>query len=497
MIPYRTIASLIVEAAAMGLLAGCNPTLHSAHQAAEASGNARMHEVADAYADDPEKLKAATFLLEGLSGHGTYTFDLVTASGEVAPYSLYRPGVTAENYRDVVDSLGVAVRYRQQTDAETLTPEYLMRNIDLAFRAWRENPWSQHYPPAIFQAYILPYRIGTEELTDWRTFFIERYTPMIDTMTGPRDVRSVARLIIRDVKSWFGFHDDALLLKPALTAQEAFLYGKGECGSIANIFVLALRAMGIAATVDVIPVWGTSNGGHAEAVYFDEDGNPVMLGTGDWLAAQPPKVYRTEFRREREPANILGNPFYRDVTAEYVATSDITLTFDSEPETAERAALAVFGNERWRPIVAGEECEQSKGRYFFERVGRSILYLPVWVDGRSVRVAGRPFHLDPRGNIQYYGTPDTTRRVDVDLTPLIRPEDRGTFRAEDYYIAYWHGDRWQPCASPIAEILADDSVKYSVTGLPERCIYGIFRKDNGRTYYRRIFRSWKTTPTRF
>ncbi|WP_281671074.1 hypothetical protein [Rikenella microfusus] len=46
--------------------------------------------------------------------------------------------------------------------------------------------------------------------------------------------------------------------------------------------------MGIAATVDWIPLWGSSDGGHAETVYFDEEANPVMLQTDNWLLAQPP-----------------------------------------------------------------------------------------------------------------------------------------------------------------------------------------------------------------
>lgn len=483
--------------------AGCSNALRSARRAAEATGNPAMHRVVDACADDPQKLAAAVFLMENLEGHYTYTFELIDTTGKISPVSLYRPDITSDNYRSYLDSLGLVIRYRTDEDAQAVTADYLIRNIDRAFDSWRGNHWSQHYSEDVFRRYILPYRIATEELSDWRTFFIERYTPMIDTMTGPKDVRGVARLIIRDVKSRFGFRTNALLLKPALTAQEAFAHGKGECGSIANVFVLALRAMGIAATVDRIPVWGTSNGGHAEAVYFDEDGNPVMLTTGNWLAAQPPKVYRTEFERlseQKRADNIYDEPYYRDVTADYVATSDIALSFDSVPQGSERAALAVFGNERWRPIVPGER-RQADGRYLFESIGRSILYLPVCVEGRSVRVAGRPFHLDPRGNMQYYGMPDTTDRVTVDLTPLIRPEDRDTFIAEDYYTAYWDRDRWQPSGLPIRKEVNQvaDSVttSYAVSGLPDRSIYGIFRKRDDRTYYRRIFRAWKTIPSRF
>lgn len=484
-------------------LVGCNGALRQARRAAEGTGNVEMHRVVEAYAGDPERLEAAAFLLENMGEHGTYTFDLVDAvSGAVADYSLYRPEITGSNYRTVLDSLGLAVRYRSESDLEAMTAEYLIRNIDQAFEARERYPWARHYSDTVFLRYVLPYRIDAEELTDWRAFFRARYEPMVDTLAEPRTVRRVARLIIRDIKKQFGFHPEALMLKPAFTPEEAFACGRGECNSVANIYVLALRAMGIAATKDVIPVWGTSDGGHVETVYFDEEGNPVMLDTGEWLAAQPPKIYRVEFARQSEP-NVFDEPYYRDVTAEYVATSAPTVAFDSltDATTGERAALAVFSNERWRPVVLGRETGLPQ-QYAFHEIGRGILYLPVLTDGQSVRPAGRPFRLDPRGNLDYYDVPDTTQQTTVNLTPLLLPQDQDNWNPDDYYVAYWDRDHWQPTGRPIVQTRgggADGSATrlYSASGLPSRSIYGIFRHADGRTYHRRIFRNGQGTARRF
>lgn len=488
-------------------LIGCNSGLREARQAAEATGNAEMHRVVEHYAGEPERLAATTFLLKNLGGHGTYTFDLVDSTGGVVAaegFSLYRPEITAHNYRQVLDSQGLVMRYRTLSDAETKTAEYLIRNIDQAFEARERYPWATHYSDDLFRRYVLPYRIDAEELTDWRAFFRARYEPMVDTLSAPKTVRNVARLIIRDVRSWFGFHPQALMLKPALTPQEAFACGRGECNSMANIYVLALRAMGIAATKDVIPVWGTSDGGHVETVYFDEEGNPVMLETGDWLAAQPPKIFRVEFFHQQE-TNVFEDPYYRDVTAEYVATSDLTVAFDSTPDATagERAALAVFGNERWRPAVWAEETETEDDavpqRYVFRGIGRGMLYLPVLTAGRSVQPAGRPFRLDPRGNIQYHGEPDTTRSVAMDLTSLIRRRDLDTLDARRLYVAYWTPKGWQRVNAEICKSRTgvDGSPAYTVEGIPAEGIYCLFDKYSGQTYHRRIFFFRKGTVRRF
>ena len=58
---------------------GCHGPLREARRAAEGTGNVEMHRMVEAYAGDPERLEAAAFLLENMSGHGTYTFDLVDA----------------------------------------------------------------------------------------------------------------------------------------------------------------------------------------------------------------------------------------------------------------------------------------------------------------------------------------------------------------------------------------------------------------------------------
>lgn len=501
---YNIIISLAVGCVGGWLMESCGSPSQKLRQEAEATGNPEMCRVAEHYADDPLRAQAATFLIENLRGHYTRTFDIVERkTGEKTDYSLFRTEITARNYRAWLDSLGLAVRPRTESDLEAMTAEYLIRNIDLAFEARERYPWARHYSDSVFLRYVLPYRIDAEELTDWRTFFRERYEPMVDTMAGRKDIRGVARLIIRDVRSWFGFHPEALMLKPAFTPEEAMACGRGECNSSADIFVLALRAMGIAATKDIIPVWGTSDGGHVEAVYFDEEGNPVMLDTGEWLAAGPPKIYRVEFApwvTSTERANVFEDPYYRDVTAEYVATSDLIVAFDSAPDATagERAALAVFGNERWRPAVLAE-ASPTEGKAAFKGVGRGILYLPVLAAGRSVRPAGRPFRLDPRGNIQYHGEPDSTRLIAMDLTPLIRLRDLDTLDAGRLYVAYWRPSGWQRVDAEIRKSRSgtDGSPVYRVEGVPAEGIYGLFDKTTGRTYHRRIFRNSRGEVRRF
>lgn len=169
----------------------------------------------------------------------------------------------------------------------------------------------------------------------------------------------------------------------------------------------------------------------------------------------------------------------------------------ADATTGEWAALAVFSNERWRPVVLGRETGLPQ-QYAFREIGRGILYLPVLTDGQSVRPAGRPFRLDPRGNLQYH-EPDTDRLVTIDLTSLLLPKDLETLDTGRLYVAYWTPKGWRDCEHPIDRSFSamDGKPVYTVAGVPDGGIYCLFDKHSGRTYHRRIFRNGQGTARRF
>ena len=53
-----------------------------------------------------------------------------------------------------------------------IDPAYLVTNIEWAFKVWREQPWGKNVPFGQFCEYVLPYRVGNEELVPWRENYI-------------------------------------------------------------------------------------------------------------------------------------------------------------------------------------------------------------------------------------------------------------------------------------------------------------------------------------
>ncbi len=473
------------------------------------SNRAELEKAVEHYAakDDRQKADAARFLIANMPGFETRSFDLISPKNEILEFSLYQRHITAKNYREVLDSLGARIRPRLVSDVEAISSDYLIRNIDQAFDAWRSYEWSRGYSEELFREYILPHRVDTEDLSDWRTFFIERYRPMIDTMSAPRTVRNVAALIIRDVNSWLVFSYDALMPKPAMTPVEAYGHGLGECGNIADIFVLALRSMGIAAAKDVIPVWGSSYAGHTETMYFDENGNPVLVHTGNPLGASPVRVYRMRYSLGATCDSVAGDPRYEDVTAQYVAVSDVTLAIDlwsTDTSGPGFLAMAVYGSDSWRPAVSASGSRKVAGAvgdtvilYDFKGLGRGVIYYPVWMYGDgSWKSVSDPVCLDARGNISYI-LPDRNHPVDMDLTyeatpsqqtMLVRPQDVAEFNPRDYVLLYWSSGGWVEHPAPVAQSRGTGGQPvFTIPGVPSGTFYRLWNPKANSNFRNRPF----------
>ncbi|MCD8260664.1 MAG: hypothetical protein LUD15_03520, partial [Bacteroides sp.] len=76
-------------------------------------------------------------------------------------------------------------------DIEVLSADYLIENIDLAFKAWQE-PWSRHFTFDEFCEYILPYRVRNEPISNWRKLLHEKYYGIKDSIQHLSDPEEVA-----------------------------------------------------------------------------------------------------------------------------------------------------------------------------------------------------------------------------------------------------------------------------------------------------------------
>jgi hypothetical protein len=76
-------------------------------------------------------------------------------------------------------------------DVKHITAGFLINNIDLTFRSWEEKPWGKYISFSTFCEEILPYRIHTEPLENWRkkvlVSFTENFTMLMSSRKGTCD----------------------------------------------------------------------------------------------------------------------------------------------------------------------------------------------------------------------------------------------------------------------------------------------------------------------
>ncbi|MBQ3190743.1 MAG: transglutaminase domain-containing protein, partial [Bacteroides sp] len=154
------------------------------------AGNNRMEfeKVFSHYEDDSLKLCAAQFLIENMPYHFSVMETMVSPEGKE-----YYPDITqfdgkesVKRHCDSLFAIGYRVRKQHVFDIRTLTADYLIDQIDLAFEAWGK-PWTREVSFDDFCRYVLPYRAENEAVCNIRRQLMDTYIPLLDS-AGVRSV---------------------------------------------------------------------------------------------------------------------------------------------------------------------------------------------------------------------------------------------------------------------------------------------------------------------
>ena len=212
--------------------------------------------------------------------------------------------------------LGNPVR---KEDIEHITAEYLINNIDLAFQVWNDKPWGKYISFDTFCEEILPYRIGTEPLENWREKVLASFADINNSlkedsiMTAVQACRRVNDLLPR-------FRLDKDFSNMSFTRLMATT--RGMCDSQAALAAFVMRGLGIPVTIDFTPQWKNHPTGHSWNSVCDSAGqhisfmgtetNPYDSHQGNTL--QKAKAYRKTYRHHRivETDEMNTPPLFQD-----------------------------------------------------------------------------------------------------------------------------------------------------------------------------------------
>lgn len=363
-----------------------------------------IQKVLEHYRNDPQKLEAAKFLIGNMIGKAYKVVVTVDKKGTDVGFDAlkYKSLDEALNAYDALERKYGQLEDKQIPlyDLQTLSSDFLIGHIDLAFRAWKELPWAQAVDWEIFKNFVLPYRSGKEPAEAWRPELMARYSWVPRQMKDKSSLQEASALITADINEWVTFWDLYYMHPTEQGYSEMKRSRKGRCGDLSNFTNTVLRANGIPCTIDYTPYWPASGNNHAWPVTLSATGVASDASVG-----KAAKIYRKTYANQ--PANLiyhqrkgevlppwLNRPDYIDVTDQYLPTTDVALNVDTK---APHAYLCVFNDGEFRPIQWADVVD---GKAVFKGMGRDILYLPAAYGKRGVVPVANPFVLTKEGAVQ-------------------------------------------------------------------------------------------------
>lgn len=392
---------------------------------------------------DVYKQHAAQFLIDNMDAHYTLQSEGVD-SFRLYMDSIFRlPHHDDKFYNRAYDTAIMRYGYLMEEaqvripDTATVTADYLIANIDSAFRMWRTK-WNMDYGFEHFCNYVLPYRIGNEPLSRWREKYIDQSYRIVEKVNESQEnhfyVYGVYSKVNKDIHAAVYYPKGFV---PDFPATQLDSVRVGTCRTFTDLNIARFRSIGVPVAKDFVPQWGSRSMSHEWVVLLPNEELCYPFGPNEALSDHffgredhtLPKVYRRMYAKQKdllpltnsgEPVPpLFESPTLMDVTDTYTPTTDATVRLFNTPAVKDSKYLyaAVFDNHDWQIV----HWSKRRGRQVtFDKLGRKVVYLPVaYTRYGGIVPAGHPFLVTEDGAVQPL-IADTAHRQTVRLTRKYR-----------------------------------------------------------------------------
>jgi len=399
---------------------------------------------------DKEKLKATYFLIENMEGKYSLEGKVLDKYFKIYEDILKAYGSGIKNL-EVLDSIAhvkldsLEVYYgpvkdenlEDKPDLANIKADFLIENIDLAIEVWRTKPWAKHVNFKQFCEYILPYRVYSEPLQNWRSYLKNEYDIFGDSLKNEADPKEITKkvcaYIYRDWKHLDQF--DRCAYFPGV--KDIDHYKAGICEHQYLLVTAVLRSLGIPCSIDFTPHWKSWPGKHSWMALLDTTGQMVAFNPGDpaydkfYQHVVPigkgatTKVFRKTYSIQKSSLPEMNvednyipdefdNRFIYDVTKEYTYPQvNIELKVDKKLD-GKIIYLTVFNYGLNREPAAWTKVKNNKAD--FGPLGFPAVYVPVYYQNNKEYPAGDLVIIDEKRNYVRPTAIDTAKKQTVKLT---------------------------------------------------------------------------------
>ena len=228
---------------------------------------------------------------------------------------------------------GMAFLIENMPDADltALKADFLLTNVDLAYKARKETPWGKDVPEEIFLNDVLPYANVDETRDAWRKEFYDLCMPIVkDCKTPTEAVQKLNKELFKKLKLGYSTQRKSANQSP----KESIESGKASCTGLSIVLSDAARAVGIPARLVGTPLWADKRGNHTWVEIWDKgwhftgacEPDPAGLDRGWFVgaASQAKKdvpehaIYAASFKKSKQHFPLVWAPKSTSVPAENV-----------------------------------------------------------------------------------------------------------------------------------------------------------------------------------
>lgn len=270
---------------------------------------------------------------------------------------------------------------------------------------------------------------------------------------------------------------------PRLGSRQILFRKQGLCDDLADLGVFTMRSLGIPATINVIPYWATSTGGHSNNTFFDENQKPIPFdyGNKDYdqkLVREPAKVLRITYSKQPNtiasieaainiPQGYLRDQNYIDVTQEYWQTTTVQCSLYPDSNAPKTVFIATFNGLQWKPFWWGNITNDQAE---FTQICKGTVILPQYYKNEKMIPAAPPIWVGENENRIL--TPDYSQLQNITIASkanylLIKPN-------VSYKLFYWD-TVWKLIDSKMA---GEDTQEFIYEKVPKNALLLLLSSDS-------------------
>ena len=153
------------------------------------------------------------------------------------------------------------------SDLTSLSAQFLLDNVSLAYEAFEKAPWKNTISKAVFLNDILPYACLNEARDNSRKMLREKCGPLI---AGCKTPGEAAQMLNRKLFPLVNVRYSTERKRPDQAPTETIASGKATCSGLSILLADACRAVGIPARVAGTPLWNNNTGNHTWVEVWDD-----------------------------------------------------------------------------------------------------------------------------------------------------------------------------------------------------------------------------------